>query len=80
MAGDSRGGGARAAIVARLRGSLWPVPVLGIVIAIGLGVGLPALDEMLASRPDGHPLFFAFGAARRLPVTCWPRSRARSSR
>jgi uncharacterized membrane protein len=50
-----------AAAWARLRGSLWPVPVLGIAIAIGLGVGLPALDEWLAARPDGNPLIFVFG-------------------
>lgn len=50
-----------AAAWSRVRGSLWPVPVVGIVLAIGLGVVLPALDEMLASRPGGHPLAFAFG-------------------
>lgn len=60
MAGNSRGG-AWAAIRARIRGSLWPVPVLGIVVAIGLGVGLPALDALLASRAGGGPLTFVFG-------------------
>ncbi|TQN42747.1 putative membrane protein [Blastococcus colisei] len=54
-------GNAWAAVRARVRGSLWPIPVLGIVVAVGLGVALPALDEMLASRPDGHPLALAFG-------------------
>jgi uncharacterized membrane protein len=37
------------------------VPVLGIAVAICLGVALPALDEVLASRADGHPLTFVFG-------------------
>ena len=54
-------GRAWAALWAGIRGALWPIPVVGIVVAIGLGVALPALDEMLASRPDGHPLALAFG-------------------
>jgi uncharacterized membrane protein len=37
------------------------VPVLGILVAVGLGVGLPALDEVLADRAGGHPLTFVFG-------------------
>lgn len=60
MAGSS-GSGAWVAVWARLRGSLWPIPVLGIVIAIGMGVGLPALDEALASRNGDNPLIFVFG-------------------
>ncbi|SFF86569.1 Uncharacterized membrane protein [Blastococcus tunisiensis] len=46
--------------MARMRSSLWPVPVLGIVLAIGLGIGLPALDEALA-RDGANPLIFVFG-------------------
>jgi uncharacterized membrane protein len=37
------------------------VPVLGILVALGLGVGLPAFDEVLADRAGGHPLTFVFG-------------------
>jgi uncharacterized membrane protein len=45
----------------RLRSSLWPLPVLAIVLAIGLGVGLPALDEVLQQRGGEHPLTIVFG-------------------
>ncbi|GAB3347530.1 DUF2254 domain-containing protein [Modestobacter lapidis] len=49
------------AIAAWFRGSLWPLPVVGILIAIGLGVGLPALDELLEQPGGEHPLTFVFG-------------------
>ena len=44
-----------------LRSSLWPIPVLAILLAIGLGIGLPALDQLLEESEGGHPLVFAFG-------------------
>jgi uncharacterized membrane protein len=60
-----KGGGGPAAlarvVVARLRGGLWPIPAIAILLAIGVGVGLPAVDGLLESRPDGHPLTFVFG-------------------
>ena len=45
---------------ARLRSSLWPLPVVAIVVAIGLGIGLPAVDEMLRD-PGDDPLRLVFG-------------------
>jgi uncharacterized membrane protein len=45
----------------RLGSSLWPLPVVAIVLAIGLGVGLPALDAVLEEPGGDHPLTFAFG-------------------
>jgi uncharacterized membrane protein len=37
------------------------LPVVGIVLAIGLGVGLPALDGLLEEPGGDHPLTFVFG-------------------
>ncbi|RBY78497.1 DUF2254 domain-containing protein [Blastococcus sp. TF02-09] len=53
--------GPAAAVLARLRSALWPIPVLGVVIAIGLGIGMPALDSALEGGNGEHPLTFAFG-------------------
>jgi uncharacterized membrane protein len=55
--GDRAGPGQ--AVAAVLRGALWPVPCLGVVLAIGLGVLLPAVDGRLES--GDHPLTFVFG-------------------
>ncbi|MGY1683218.1 DUF2254 domain-containing protein [Geodermatophilus sp. SYSU D01176] len=46
---------------ARLHSSLWPLPVLAIVVAIGLAVGLPALDQVLQQPGGRHPLTLVFG-------------------
>ncbi|WP_138732507.1 DUF2254 domain-containing protein [Modestobacter excelsi] len=43
-----------------LRGALWPIPCLGVLLAIGLGVFLPAVDGWLED-PGDHPLTFVFG-------------------
>jgi len=43
------------------RGSLWPLPVIGVVVAIGLGIALPALDEALEDAAGRSPLTFVFG-------------------
>ncbi|RZU32590.1 DUF2254 domain-containing protein [Blastococcus saxobsidens] len=45
----------------RLSSSLWPVPALAIVVAVGLGIAFPALDGLLGGPADDHPLTFAFG-------------------
>ena len=54
--GPGRGsrGRARPSVGARLGSSLWPLPVVGIALAVALGVGLPALDGALEER--GHRL------------------------
>lgn len=41
--------------------SLWPWPVVAAVLAVGLGVGLPALDGVLEEPGGDHPLTFVFG-------------------
>jgi uncharacterized membrane protein len=53
--------GALSELRSRLRGSLWPLPVVAIVLAIALGTGLPALDEVLEQPGGDHPLTFVFG-------------------
>lgn len=45
----------------RLRSSPWPLPVLAGVLAIGLGVGLPALDEVLQPPGGQHPRTLVVG-------------------
>jgi hypothetical protein len=54
-----RRGGALSTVLAATRGALWPIPGLGVVLAIGLGVLLPAVDGVLESGDD--PLTFVFG-------------------
>jgi uncharacterized membrane protein len=44
-----------------LRSSLWPLPVLAIVLAIGLGTAVPALDQVLQEPGGQHPLTLVFG-------------------
>ncbi|HYH34338.1 MAG TPA: DUF2254 family protein, partial [Nocardioides sp.] len=44
-----------------LGNALWPLPVLAILLAIGLGIGLPALDEILQQPGGEHPLTLVFG-------------------
>ncbi|MCO7221484.1 DUF2254 domain-containing protein [Klenkia sp. PcliD-1-E] len=44
-----------------IRGALWPIPVIGVVVAIGLGIALPALDEALEDERGQSPLTFVFG-------------------
>jgi uncharacterized membrane protein len=46
---------------ARLRGALWPIPVVGVVLALGAGIALPALDGVLGRGSAGHPLDLVFG-------------------
>lgn len=41
--------------------SLWPWPVLAAVAAVGLGIGLPAMDSLLEQPGGDHPLTFVFG-------------------
>ena len=47
--------------VARLRASLWPLPVLAVTVAVALGILMPRLDEAVESGDPGHPLAFVFG-------------------
>ncbi|WP_409330365.1 DUF2254 domain-containing protein [Trujillonella humicola] len=48
-------------VLALLRGSLWPVPLLAVTVAVVLGVLMPRLDEAVDSGDPGHPLAFVFG-------------------
>ncbi|WP_299951191.1 DUF2254 domain-containing protein [uncultured Modestobacter sp.] len=59
MANDRRGG-PLSTLLGKIGSALWPIPVLGVLIAIGLGILLPAIDGWL-DEPGGHPLTFAFG-------------------
>lgn len=52
-------GGLLSRLVGKLRGALWPIPALGVLLAIVLGTTLPELDQHWATRE--HPLTFAFG-------------------
>jgi len=58
--GPAGRGGRGAALIGALRGALWPIPCLGVVLAIALGVLLPAVDRRLED-PAEHPLEFVFG-------------------
>jgi uncharacterized membrane protein len=55
-----RRGGTAQAVAAKVRGALWPIPCLGVLLAIGLGVLLPALDGWLQPGRS-HPLTLVFG-------------------
>jgi uncharacterized membrane protein len=44
-----------------LRGSLWPLPLLAVTIAIAVGIAVPRVDRAIDSGDPGHPLVFAFG-------------------
>ena len=55
-----RRGGPVQTVVTALRGALWPIPCLGVLLAIGLGVLLPAVDGRLEESGE-HPLTFVFG-------------------
>lgn len=58
-AGRRASRGRLALILAGVRGALWPLPFLGIVVAIGLGVGLPMADRLIGS-PGQEPLGLVF--------------------
>ena len=60
-AGKPRRGGPFRAVTTWLRGALWPIPVIAVVVAVGIGIALPAVDALLESRDPGHPLTFVFG-------------------
>lgn len=53
-------GGPAGRIVAALRGALWPLPTLGIAVALGLGVALPALDRALGLGTGQQSLAILF--------------------
>ncbi len=49
------------ALRTHVRNALWPIPVIAVLAAIGVGIGMPALDELLAEPGGDHPLTFVFG-------------------
>jgi uncharacterized membrane protein len=53
-------GGPAARAAAAFRGSLWPLPTLGVAVAVGLGVALPALDRALGLATGSQPLALVF--------------------
>ena len=59
MSRPSRGG-PWSVVVNAVRGSLWPIPCIGIALAIALGVFLPHLDELL-ERSGTTAFTFVFG-------------------
>jgi len=44
-----------------LRTQLWPVPTLGVLLALALGVGLPRLDARVDDHLAGGVSFYLFG-------------------
>lgn len=46
---------------ARLRGSLWPLPLLAVLLAVGMGIAMPRLDKAIDSGDPGNALVFVFG-------------------
>jgi uncharacterized membrane protein len=62
----------------RSPGALWPLPTAAILLAIGLGIGLPVLDEVLDSGHEPLTLVFEGGPSARAASS--RRSPGRSSR
>ena len=52
-------GGAASRLRQAVTGALWPLPTAAVLLAVGLGIGLPALDEVLDSGQQ--PLALVFG-------------------
>jgi uncharacterized membrane protein len=48
-------------VTTAVRGALWPLPCLGVLVAIVLGIALPALDGVLEQQPGGQPFTGVFG-------------------
>lgn len=57
---SSRRGGRLHPLRRAIRGALWPVPALAVLLAIGLAFALPDLDRHLQDGP-GEPLTYVFG-------------------
>ena len=57
--GRPRSGPARRAWAA-LRAALWPIPAIGVALAVVAGVVLPTVDQALESSGDS-PFEFVFG-------------------
>lgn len=53
-------GGRLGAAITLLRSALWPIPCLGVVVAVALGVLLPEVDAWWSGSGD-DPLAFVFG-------------------
>jgi uncharacterized membrane protein len=43
------------------RGSLWPLPLLAVTLALAVGLAMPVLDGKLGTADEGSPLAFVFG-------------------
>ncbi|WP_456600368.1 DUF2254 domain-containing protein [Blastococcus sp. SYSU DS0616] len=44
-----------------MRRALWPIPLLAVVLAVGLGIAMPFLDGFLGTGGPASPLGFVFG-------------------
>ncbi|MCF6507410.1 DUF2254 domain-containing protein [Blastococcus sp. MG754426] len=44
-----------------MRSALWPIPLLTLVLAVALGIGMPVVDRLLGTGGPGSPLGFVFG-------------------
>ncbi|MGY1828443.1 MULTISPECIES: DUF2254 domain-containing protein [unclassified Blastococcus] len=44
-----------------MRSTLWPIPLLTVTLAVGLGVGMPIVDGYLGTGGPASPLSFVFG-------------------
>jgi uncharacterized membrane protein len=57
----TRPGSAASRLRQAVTGALWPLPTAAILLAIGLGIGLPVLDEVLDSGHEPLTLVFEGG-------------------
>ncbi|MDK3257657.1 DUF2254 domain-containing protein [Blastococcus capsensis] len=44
-----------------MRGSLWPLPLVAVTLAVTLGLLMPVLDGFMGTPNEGSPLSFVFG-------------------
>ncbi len=59
-----------------LRTQLWPLPAVGVVLAVVAGVALPELDKRIGSG-TGDAATYLFGGGRPPPARCSKRSPGR---
>jgi len=60
-----------------LRTQLWPIPLIGIVLGLACGIGLPRLDARVDDDLPAAVTEYLFGGGRVQLARCWARWRAR---